>query len=69
MPKIKLTMAAARVNVGMTQKDAAKKLGISRELLVAIENGKRKVKPTELMAMAMLYGIPVDVFSLPDATT
>ena len=61
MPDIKLTLAAARVNAGMTQQEVAQALGVNRALIMKIENGKRPVKQIELLALANLYGIPADL--------
>ena len=62
MQEIKLSMAAARVNAGLTQEETAKKLGISKSTLVNWEKGKVSPKPMALVALADLYGITVDTF-------
>jgi len=45
----------ARKARGLTQADAAEKLGVARTTLTAIEAGDRPVKPSELAALARLY--------------
>lgn len=63
---VKLSIAAARINAGFSQKGAAKRLGISPATLCAWEKGVRNVPKVAVMAMASLYGVPEDSFSLPE---
>lgn len=58
MPKI--TMAAARINAGLTQAQAAQKLGITEVTLRAWESGKKAMKQYERIAVAVIYNIPVE---------
>ena len=55
-----ISLKAARVNAGFTQKEAAKRLGISRSTLASYE--KYNTKPDIEMAkkMAALYGLPIN---------
>ena len=46
----------ARERVNLTQKDVSDSLGIARTTLVAIEKGERKIRFTELMGLAKIYG-------------
>jgi transcriptional regulator with XRE-family HTH domain len=46
----------------LSQKDAARKVGLSRAALSAIETGKRGVDSLELLALARLYGYPTAFF-------
>ncbi|AWI09514.1 XRE family transcriptional regulator [Ereboglobus luteus] len=48
-------LRVARANAGLTQEDAAKRLGVSRPTLVAIEQGQRKVRAEELRTLADIY--------------
>jgi DNA-binding XRE family transcriptional regulator len=43
---VKMTLEAARRNVGLTQKEAAEKLGISNKTLGSWENGITFPRPT-----------------------
>lgn len=45
----------AREQAGLTQGDAAAHIGASRTTMVAIENGSRRVRDEELVALAVLY--------------
>lgn len=49
-------LRAARGNVGLTQEDAALKVGMQRTALVQIEAGNRAVSSLELYQLAKLYG-------------
>lgn len=49
-------LTEARKARRLTQEDVARRLGIARTTLVAIEQGKRRVRTTELVQMAELYG-------------
>ena len=42
---------AARIFSGYTQKGLADKIGLSKQIISAIENGTRKVMATELLKM------------------
>ena len=50
----------ARKSKGMTQEDVARHLGVARTTVVAIERGDREPRPEELVALASLYGRPVN---------
>lgn len=63
---VKMSLAAARVNAGFSQKGAAKRLEVAAQTLCAWERGARKVPKVAVMAMASLYGVPEDSFSLPE---
>lgn len=58
MPKI--TLKAARVNAGLTQEQAAKKLGVSRSTLQNWETGKSFPKQPNICAMCEIYDVPFD---------
>lgn len=63
---VKMSIAAARLNAGFSQKGAAKRLGIAPTTLCAWERGTRKVPKVAVMAMSTLYDVPEDSFSLPE---
>src|SRR4051812_35356815 len=52
----------ARKARDLTQETVAKKLGILRTTLVAIEKGDRRVTPGELIEMSKIFGRPVSEF-------
>jgi Zn-dependent peptidase ImmA (M78 family)/DNA-binding XRE family transcriptional regulator len=53
-------LKVARSRAGLTQGVAATRLAMARTTLVAIEQGQRRIKPDELVAMAHLYGTSVN---------
>jgi len=62
---IKLTLAAARINAGYTQQEAAKKLNISVESLSKWERGEIRPKEPTVLGLASFYGVPRDSISMP----
>ena len=58
MPKI--TLKAARVNAGLTQKEAAKKINVSNKTLCNWESGASMPKVDKIDAICDLYGIAYD---------
>nr|DAE58533.1 MAG TPA: Helix-turn-helix XRE-family like protein [Caudoviricetes sp.] len=58
MPKI--TLKAARVNAGLTQKEAAKKIGISYQTLSDYEKDESKIKLSMIRKMCSVYNMPID---------
>lgn len=62
MPKI--TLKAVRVNAGLTQKEAAKRIGISYQTLSEYEKDASKIKLVTIEKMCTLYGIPIDCIFL-----
>jgi transcriptional regulator with XRE-family HTH domain len=49
----------ARESAGLSQAQAAKKLGIPRTALTEAEAGNRKISATEIADMARIYGVGV----------
>lgn len=60
MPR--LTFAAARKNVGLTQEDACREIGISKATLSYYESGTREPTFSTLCKMADVYGCSLDDF-------
>lgn len=60
MEIVKFTLAAARVNAGLSQKKAAKKLGISNKTLCKWENYESFPGADMIPVICDLYGIPYD---------
>jgi Zn-dependent peptidase ImmA (M78 family)/DNA-binding XRE family transcriptional regulator len=65
--KIAERLRVARVATGLTQEQAAEKLGVARTTLVAIEGGDRQPRSEELVALAQLYGVAVHAILRPSA--
>ena len=69
MEELKITLAAARVNAGLTQDEAAKRLGITRNTIIKWENGQTKPGTVQVIALANVYSIPVENIFLPGIAT
>lgn len=74
MPLTELTPAdigarlrLAREVAGITQANAAKKIGAARTTLIAIEQGQRRIRTAELRQLALLYGTSVNALLRHDA--
>jgi DNA-binding XRE family transcriptional regulator len=69
MPEFpKITLEAARVNAHLSQKDAAKGLGISPETLRSYENGKREITLQLARKLADMYQFPLQYIFIPDVS-
>lgn len=67
MEVLKLTLAAARTNVGLTQAEAAKSIGISKNTLANYERGRSVPKIDVAKRMAAVYGCSVNqIIFLPN---
>lgn len=64
MPRISLE--AVRVNAKCTQKEWAKKLGVSNTTVVNWEKGNTEPSLSQLKIMSQLSGIPIDFIFMPD---
>ncbi len=69
MDKLQISLAAARVNAGMTQADVAKEMHLTKQTIVNWENNRIIPKPAQLEMMCRLYNIPLDNIFLPDKST
>ena len=61
----RITLAAARVNAGLTQAAAAEKLGITRSTLQNYENGKTVPDWSMVKRIEEVYQFPADFIFLP----
>ena len=69
MKEFKVSLAAARVNKGMTTSMAARRLGKTQGWLTLIENGRRELYASDLFKLCDLYEIPVENILLPKKNT
>ncbi len=60
-------LCLARHNAGITQETAAQTIKVKRPTVVAIEQGKRQVKPEELTQLAELYQVSCGSLLRPEA--
>lgn len=66
MCEIKITLAAARVNAGLTQAQAAEAIKVSTNSICAWEKGKTDIPKAAAMALSYIYKMPVENIILPD---
>ena len=69
MEKLQISLAAARVNAGMTQADVAGKMHLNKQTIVNWENNRVIPKPAQLEMMRRIYNIPLDNIFLPTKST
>ena len=67
--KLQITLAAARVNAGMTQEDVAVRMHVSKNTVINLEKGKVSPAFATLQALSALYRIPIDNIFLPVKST
>lgn len=60
-----ISIAAARVNAGMTQKELAEKLGVTPQAVYLWESGKANMRPAYFYAISLLTGVSVDNLICP----
>jgi len=58
--ELRISLAAARVNVGLTQENVEKKMKVSKNTIVNWEKGKIKIKPAQLYYLCTIYNISTD---------
>jgi hypothetical protein len=63
---LKISLAAARVNAGMTQEDVAKALKVSKNTIVNWEKGETEPKISRIRELSELYNMPLDNIFLPN---
>lgn len=64
-----ITLAAARVAKGWKQTDLAQKMGVSRETVIAWENGQRAMKTAYFYLFCKITGFSEDDIILPTKST
>lgn len=60
MKTLQISLAAARVNAGLTQAEVAEALHVSKRTIVNWEKGKVVPPFSSIQVLADMYGIPVD---------
>lgn len=65
MAEFQISLAAARVNAGMTQEEVSKKMQISKNTLVNWEKGLSEPSISQGRKLADLYKMPLDYIILP----
>ena len=58
-----MTPAAARESAGLSQSEAARRIGCARYTLIRWERGMQTPSATRLAQLAKVYGVPVEVLA------
>lgn len=66
---MRVSLKAARVNANMTQEQAGNVIGVSKDTIKSIENGKRGLKVTEFNSLCEAYGCTWNDIFLPTNNT
>lgn len=61
---LKISLEAARVNAGYTQKEAAARIGVSNKTLARWEKGYNYPPADKLANMCELYAVPYDYLKI-----
>lgn len=65
MEKLQISLAAARVNAGLTQEEVAKNMKVSKNTLVNWEKGTSEPSISQGIMLSKLYKMPLDNIFLP----
>ena len=66
MENVKISLAAARVNAGMTQAEVAKMLHKTPQTIVNWENGRSLIDMANFTVLCELYKIPQSFIFVPN---
>jgi transcriptional regulator with XRE-family HTH domain len=69
MEELQISLAAARVNAGMTQDDVAKQMKIGKKTIINWEKGLSIPSFADLNMLSNIYKIPLDNIFLPTKST
>ena len=65
MRELKISIAAARVNSKLNQREFAEKIGVSLATVTNWEKGKTEPDASQLREIRRLSGIPMDYIFIP----
>ncbi len=65
LEKLKISLAAARVNAELTQEEVAKKIGVTKQTIINWEKGRIEPSLAAINMLSNIYGISVDNFLMP----
>lgn len=69
MQKLQISLAAARVNAGLTQEEMAEKMHITKQTVINWEKGRVIPKTAQFEMFCRICGIPSDNIFLPNKST
>lgn len=65
LSKLRISLAAARVNAEMTQEDVAREMRVSKNTVVNCEKGKSEPTISQSRELSKLYNMPLEYIFLP----
>ena len=65
METLQISLAAARVNAGLTQSDVAQKMHVGKQTIVKWEKGVSEPSITQGRELSKIYGIHLNNIFLP----
>lgn len=65
MAEFQISLAAARVNAGLTQEDVAREMKVSKNTVVNWEKGTSEPSISQGRRLSELYNMPLDYIFLP----
>lgn len=65
MAEFQISLAAARVNAGLTQEAVAKALNVGKQTIVSWEKGNSEPKMSQSRQLSELYKMPLDYIFCP----
>lgn len=65
LAEIQISLAAARVNAGLTQGEVADMMHVGKQTIVSWEKGLSEPKITQARQLSDIYGMPLDYIFLP----
>ena len=63
---MQISLKAARVNAELTQEEAAKLIGRTKQTIVNWELGVTEIKFRDLVTLSKLYNIPLEMLKIPE---
>lgn len=65
LAEFQISLAAARVNAGLTQEAVAKALNVGKQTIVSWEKGNSEPKMSQSRQLSELYKMPLDYIFCP----
>ena len=65
LSRLRISLAAARVNAEMTQEDVAREMQVSKNTVVNWEKGKSEPTISQSRELSKLYNMPLEYIFLP----
>lgn len=69
MEQLKISLAAARVNAGLTQEEVAKRMKVGKRTIINWEKGNAIPSFADVNLLSQIYNLPIDYIFLPEKST